>query len=240
MSTQVAAMQQRSGAGWYPDPHGPAGRLRWWDGRRWNPAVHATSTSTSTSTSSQTAHEISASPPVQRPPRRRRTIAWAALGAFALGVSGVVIGVRRGQDVCEVSATGTTFCANDGEAVEQVERGQPVIEEQVGELESAAAAQAEDQPALGSADLSGTWTGDDGFLYEIEQFDDQAVITELSLDGLALAVGTGTVDGTTFGFTFEALDGSFGTATLELDGDTLSGTFTNDVTGISVPAVLRR
>ncbi len=111
--------------------------------------------------------------PSARPPRskrKRRVIGWAALGAFALGVSGVVIAVQRGQDVCEVSATGIKFCAADDDTRQEIEQGQPEIEEQVGELQSQAQQQATGETAPGTADLGGTWFGDNGFTYVIEQF----------------------------------------------------------------------
>ena len=107
------AVNRRATAGWYPDPHGPPHQLRWWDGHAW-------------------AADARAAEP--RPPKRRRVIGWAALGAFALGVSGVVIAVQHGQDVCEVSATGIKFCENDPASREQVEQAQPAIKEQAGEL----------------------------------------------------------------------------------------------------------
>ncbi len=175
------------------------------------------------------------------PPRRkRRVIGWAALGAFALGVSGVVIAVKRGQDVCEVSATGIRFCAADDDTRQQIEEGQPAIEERSSELQTQAQQQATGETAAGTADLSGTWLGDNGFTYVIEQFGDEAVITEIGFGGMTTMVGGGIVDGSLFTFDFQAVDGSFGTGSLELDGDTLTGSFDNAVSGLSVPAVLRR
>ena len=32
-------MSQQSQPGWYPDPNGPAGQQRWWDGTRWTEHV---------------------------------------------------------------------------------------------------------------------------------------------------------------------------------------------------------
>jgi hypothetical protein len=149
-----------------------------------------------------------------------------------------VVAVQRGQDVCEVSATGIRFCANDDDALRQVEQAQPAIEEQASELQSQAQAQAVGE-LVTAIDISGTWTGDDGFTYVIEQFGDQATITE-TLDGMTYGVGSGTVTRQLFTFAFNAINGSFGTGSLELDGDTLTGSFDNLVTGLSSPATLRR
>lgn len=220
-----AAAQRRAVAGWYSDPLGPPGQLRWWDGAAWSSSV-------------RTAPEAGAMTRPTKSPPKRRVIGWAAIGAFALGVSGVVIAVHRGQDVCEVSATGIKFCENDDDARRQVEQAQPAIEEQASELQSQVQAQAVGEPVTG-VDLSGTWTGDDGFTYVIEQFGDQATITE-TLDGMTYGVGSGSVSGPLFTFTFNAINGSFGTGSLELDGDMLTGSFDNFVTGLSLPAALRR
>ena len=92
----------------------------------------------------------------------------------------------------------------------------------------------------GTADLSGTWTSDDGFSYVIEQFGDQAVLTEFGLGGMATGFAAGPVDGSLYTFDFQAADGGFGTGSLELDGDTLTGSFDNAVTGISIPVALHR
>lgn len=213
------AVNRRATAGWYPDPHGPPHQLRWWDGNAW-------------------AADARAAEP--RPPKRRRVIGWAALGAFALGVSGVVIAVQRGQDVCEVSATGIKFCENDPASREQVEQAQPAIKEQAGELQREAEQGATGETAPGTADFSGTWTSDDGFSYVIEQFGDQAVLTEFGLGGMATGFAAGPIDGSLYTFDFQAADGGFGTGSMELDGDTLTGSFDNAVTGISIPVVLHR
>lgn len=177
-------------------------------------------------------------PPPGKPAKRRRVIAWGALGAFGLAVSGVVIAVNRGQDVCEVSATGIKFCDTDDDR-SAVEQSQPQLEQQASELvddarDDAAAAQ---PPRV---DLSGTWTGDNGFTYVIEQYGDQAVMTEVGFDGMTTAVASGNVDESRFDFDFQSIDGSLGTGLLDLDGNTLRGVFENATLGISTPAVLRR
>jgi hypothetical protein len=231
MPTQPGTAERRAAAGWYPDPLGPPGQLRWWDGQAWSSSVRSPDAPT----------QRTATPKPERPPRRkRRVIGWAAIGAFALGASGVVIAVKRGQDVCEVSATGIKFCASDDESRQEIEQGQPAIEEQASELQSQAQEQATGETAPGTADLSGTWQGDNGFTYVIEQFGDEAVISEIGFGGMITSVGGGVVDESLFTFDFQAIDGSFGTGSLQLDGDTLTGSFDNAVSGLSTPAVLRR
>jgi hypothetical protein len=221
-----AAQRQRAVAGWYPDPFGSPRQLRWWDGTAWSASVRTQADRVSKRERSSL-------------PRRKRVVGWAAIGAFALGASGVVIAVRRGQDVCEVSATGITFCADDDDTRREVEQAQPAIEQQASELETQAQAQAIADPATDVADVSGTWIGDDGFTYFIQQFGDQVTITE-TLGGMTYGVGSGTVTGPLVTFDFNGIDGSFGTGSLELDGDTLTGSFANFVTGLSSPAVLHR
>jgi hypothetical protein len=170
--------------------------------------------------------------------RKRRVVGWTALGAFTLGASGVVIAVQRGQDVCEVSATGVKFC-DSGDERREVVAAQPAIAEQASELQNQAQARETGDAAPSPIDISGTWISDDGFTYVIEQFGNQAVLTEL-VGGMATGVGSGTVDGTAYTFDFEAADGSFGTGSLDLADDILSGSLHNAVTGISSAATLRR
>jgi hypothetical protein len=234
MPRQGAATQQRAAAGWYPDPLGAAEQLRWWDGSAWSadvrsPAPPAPGTA---ARAQQKRHQPTA--------RKRRTIAWAALGAFALAVSGVVIAVRRGQDVCAISASGIEFCERDDDVRQEVEQAQPALEEQESELQSEAQAAGVAETAPGTVDLTGTWLGDNGFTYAIEQFGEQAVISEIGFGGMITGVGSGLVDGSVFGFDFQAADTTFGTGSLVLDGDTLTGSFDNAVTGLSTPLVLRR
>ena len=151
-----------------------------------------------------------------------------------------MIAVQRGQDVCEVSATGVKFCENDADARQEVEQAQPAIESQASALQSQAQAQNTGETTPGLADISGTWLSDAGFTYVIEQFGTQAVLTEVGFGGMTTGVGIGFVDGPLYTFEFQAADGSFGTGSLELAGDTLSGSFDNAVTGISTPVTLHR
>jgi hypothetical protein len=228
VSTQAGAAQ-RATAGWYPDPLGPPGQLRWWDGSGWTSSVQSPS-----------APRPGTAETRESPRRKRRTIGWAALGAFALGVTGIFIAVVRGQDVCAVSATGVEFCERDDATLREVEEGQARIETQASELQSQAQAQDAAPTAPGTADLTGTWVGDNGFTYVIEQYGDQAVISEVAFDGMKTAVGSGTVEGSDFTFDFQAFDGSVGTGSLERDGNTLTGSFDNILTGLSTPLVLTR
>jgi hypothetical protein len=229
MSTHPRTTQQRAAVGWYPDPLGRPGQLRWWDGNAWTSRVETPA-----------APQPGTAAPDERPRRKRRTITWAALGAFALGVSGIVIAVRRGQDVCAVSATGIEFCERDDDARHEIEEAQPELQEQASELQNQAQELGTGDTTPGTADLTGTWLGDKGFTYFIEQYGDQAVISEIGSGGMRTAVGSGFVDGPLFTFDFQAVDGSFGRGSLELDSDTLTGSFDNLVTGFSTPVVLHR
>lgn len=230
MPTHPGTAQRRAAAGWFPDPLGPPEQLRWWDGQAWSSSVQ-----------SPPAPRPGTAATVRSPRPRRRVIGWAAIAAFALGVSGVVIAVRRGQDVCAVSATGIEFCERDNDALEEVEERQPAIEGQVSELQREAQQQAvTGETSPGTADLSGSWRGDNGFTYLIEQYGDEAVISELGFGGMITSVGGGIIDGSQYNFDFQAVDGSFGTGSLALAGDTLTGSFTNAVSGLTTPVVLHR
>jgi hypothetical protein len=231
VSTNMGAQAPRVGPGWYLDPYGPPNQLRWWDGRSWATAVHPLGLPYQ--------HGPTAPPAGGQQPRRaRKAIVWTAVAGFALAAAGTAYAMARGQDVCEVSASGIKFC---GDASAQVEEGQEAITEQAAALEEQAQEASGTSPPVGVADLGGTWRGDNGFDYVIEQFGDQAVISELTPDGLITAVGMGPVEGSLFVFDFEAADGSTGVGQLELDGDdTLSGVFENFASGFSVPATLRR
>jgi hypothetical protein len=180
------------------------------------------------------------SKPAEPPRRKRRVIGWAAIGAFALGVSGVVIAVQRGQDVCEVGATGIKFCENDDDARREVAQAQPAIEEQASQLESEAQAQGTGAVAADVADITGTWLGDNGLTYVIQQFGNQATFSEIGFGGMTTATGSGFVEDSAYTFDFASFDSSGGTGRLRIDGDTMTGSFTNLFTGITTPLTLRR
>jgi hypothetical protein len=228
MPTHPGAEQRRVAAGWYPDPLGPPSQLRWWDGSAWSSEVRTPPETPLTRK------------PVEEPRRRRRVIGWAAIGAFALGVSGVVIAVQRDQDVCEVSATGIKFCEHDDDARREVAAAQPALEEQANELQSQAQAQGSGAATAGAADIGGTWLGDNGLTYVIEQFGDEATFSEIGFAGMITATGSGFVDDSVFEFDFASFDGSGGEGQLRVDGDTMSGSFTNLFTGITTPLTLWR
>ena len=211
--------------GWHPDPLGPAGQMRWWDGRAWSASVQMLSAPES-------------APVAPRPKRTRRVIGWAALGGFALAVTGTVVAISRGQDVCEVSATGVKFC--DEAERRDVEQAQDQIGDQASQFEDDAREQGGDDQVAAGSGVAGAWTGDNGFSYLIEQWGPEAVITEVSPEGLTTATGIGTFDGQVFLFDFQAADGSIGFGELTLSGDTLTGSFSNLAAGSTFSAVLRR
>src|SRR5262245_58651255 len=228
MPTHSGAAQRRATPGWYPDPLGPPSQRRWWDGSSWSSNV-------------RTQPEAAPTPKPAEPRRRkRRVVGWAAIGAFALGVSGVVIAVQRGQDVCEVSATGIKFCEHDDAARREVARAQPAIEEEASELRSEAHAQGSGAAAADTANITGTWLGDNGWTYIFQQFGDQATFSEIGFGGMTTATGSGLVEDSVYSFDFASFDGSGGTGHLRLDGDTMTGSFTNLFSGITTPLTLRR
>lgn len=226
MARTVTGTGTQAGAGWYVDPDGPPNQLRWWDGQRWTDATQV----------------LSPWPTNAEPTRpRRRTIAWGALGAFLLAAGGATYAIARGQDVCEISATGLTFCDDGGGDTAQIDQGQDELGAQAEQYLEQASEQGVDVPRIDAVELSGQWDGDNGFAYVIEQFGDQATITELTPDGLVSATGAGTIDGTTFTFEYTAADLSVGAGVLEqVDRDQLDGSFQNLATGATVPITMTR
>ena len=160
MPTHPGAAQQRRG-GLVPRPAGSAQPAALVGRTDWAPSV-------------RTPPRLCSRQASRAPRRKRRVIGWAAIGAFAFGVSGVVIAVQRGQDVCEVSATGIKFCEHDDDARREVAQAQPAIEERASQCESEAQAQGTGAVAAETADITGTWLGDNGFTYVIQQFGNQA------------------------------------------------------------------
>lgn len=77
-----------SAPGWFPDPEGTPGRLRWWDGSAWTPAVHDSLASPVTANQPST----SALPVAAGEGNRRNTSSWVIMGLLAL-VLGVTLGI---------------------------------------------------------------------------------------------------------------------------------------------------
>lgn len=180
------------------------------------------------------------------PRRRRRTVVWPL---FLLAAAVVGVALMKGQDIRSVDPTsGKVEFYSSGEAVSEsdVSDGQQALEGRVRDLEErareqAGGAQAPDPGQVpGLVDLNGVWTGDNGLRYQIQQYGQQSVISEVADFGVS-ATGSGVVSGDTVTYDYWALNGTYGRATLRLTGPrTLEGTFQNLTTGQATPARLTR
>jgi hypothetical protein len=159
---------------------------------------------------------------------KRRKVPWFRLSFLLIAVAVIGLAIYHGQDVKHVGLNGEIdFYSRDGQAgpdQQEVTRRQQGIEQRLRDLEASPQREGSGTTA-GLVDLTGSWQGDNGFTYLIEQYGSEAVIEETSIYGVT-AVGRGEVDGTQFDFMYEAYDGSQGSGTLVLDASgVLSGTF---------------
>lgn len=223
MTTDEGQRRSAFSPGWHPDPWGPQGQMRFHDGVDWSQHVMAA--------------------PEPAPQRRGQgSFARLSVAGFLLAVVVIAFAVFKGQEIRKVSPTGDVefYSTGGGGSGEEITVRQDDIDRRVAELEGEAQQQGGGLPAPAGIDLTGQWAGDNGLTYVIQQYGPQAVIQEMSYYGVT-ATGNGTFDGTTAWFSFVAFDGSTGEAVLTLqDQRTLSGTFTNYVAGVTVPATLRR
>jgi hypothetical protein len=224
--------------GWYPDPLTGGTRNRWWTGRNWGDQVSPQSG----------ARPLAAATPADRPsrprPGRQNRVPWLRIFALVLASALVIFALASGyllKSVNRFSGEITFYSGSARTDREEVESGQPEIEQRRQEVEKSARSTAPTQPMRpNDATLAGLWKGDNNLQYAIDQFGTQVVIVERGPYGVT-AVGYGTVDGTQVHFNFEALDGSTGIGYLSLvDSRTLAGTFTNYNHGFTVEAVIRR
>jgi hypothetical protein len=101
--------------------------------------------------------------------------------------------------------------------------------------------EAQESPAQYS-NISGTWYAGVGVSYVIQQIGSAVTIQEISsLYGIT-AVGQGTITGRDMSFYYNTALGTKGRALLKLsvDGQQLTGTFTDLASGISLPTTLYR
>ena len=194
-------------AGWYVDPSRPA-QVRWWDGARWTDAVQAMPTP------SGEAHRPGSTPAGCV----RCTIRWGAVGMFLLAAGAATTALVRGQEVCEVSASGLRFCDDGGGDTETIDRAQDVLSDRAATNAEQVREGAVVTPKVDAVDLTGVWSASNGFTYAIEQVGDQATITEVAPDGTVTAAGVGLMDGASFDFDYTAADLSTGFGILDLTG----------------------
>jgi uncharacterized protein DUF2510 len=236
--------------GWYPDPWHGGRQQRYWDGDRWTamtaPArLVAPSGSTGPGRPPGPAAAVApALPAAAARPHRVGRIFSLTLAGFALAVVVVVYAVARGQDVKRVSPTGEIEFYSSGGGTEfsseEIRQRQDGMDERLSQLEQRARDSAGSAPAATGPNLTGTWFGDNGLRYDIEQYGTAAVIQEVTVYGVT-AAGYGQVDQTGVTFSYQAVDGSTGIADLTLVADDrLEGSFDNDTSGTSVPATLTR
>jgi hypothetical protein len=164
-------------------------------------------------------------------------------GIVVIGIFLVAIALVRGQGLKSFDfATGKAEfyspAASHNLSAKTIKSSQPAIEDRLHGLQGQAAQEQSTSPTTSSQNLSGSWTGDTGLKYVIQQYGSNAVIQESSPYGVT-AVGSGAVQDGRFTFQFESVDGATGTGQLSLvDSDTLQGSFASG--GAAVPADLHR
>jgi Protein of unknown function (DUF2510) len=209
--------------GWYPDPWGPQGALRYWSGAAWT---------------SEVGPPAPPQAPEQDGERASTGLKVFGIGGLALVVLVVatIMLVSRGQDVGEISTPvlGVKFTSS------QVAQAQPELEARLAQLEQRAGQDQASAPAAVTAlDISGVWNGPAAD-YVITQYGTEVVVEEVTAYGTT-GVGIGLFDGELLQIQYEALDGSTGLGEFMIvGGDTLSGAFQNSTYGTIESAVLTR
>lgn len=171
-------------------------------------------------------------------------IAWLTIVLVAMGGAVIAVAMLRGQQPTGVDLgpgqLHVDFAAGAGGGLttEEIQQEQAAMRDRVERLEADARASGAADP-ITDVDLSGRWTGANGFTYVIQQVGRQAVIQELS-GTLVTAVGEGSVYGQKVHFDAQAVNGVSTSVDLALDGpDVLRGTFTNAYFG-TAPATMTR
>lgn len=148
-------------------------------------------------------------------PRRRRHFS-VAVGTFVVLTVVVSVTMAGGRDVCKVDFAGSIEFCEEEVTPEQIIAAQTETEKRLDTLESEAVASAQDAQEPATVNLSGQWQANNGLTYVITQYGSEAVIAEYTAYGIT-ATGYGTVDSRGFvDFQYQAVDGSVGTAYLEL------------------------
>jgi len=177
-----------------------------------------------------------------------KSIIWMALIVF-VGLVAYVLG--GGGQIVKLSGPGglgVEFLRQppDEQSRKALESQQKKLQDELEVLKKQVKA-SQDAPPPGpkppTPTFSGRWTDQMGFVYTISQAGNGFTITQINpLYGLMTMVGEGIVHDNQLQFGWRAADGSLGEAYLALspDGLGLSGTVSNAMTGMTVPAMLYR
>jgi hypothetical protein len=183
-------------------------------------------------------------------PRAGARLAVYPLLLLLIGVALIAYTLSKGgvPDVIELGKGGLKVdfgSSASGQQVlpDEVRSAQSELQRQIDDLE--AQAQDESVPATPSdAVVAGTWQGDNGFTYVLQQFGTSVVLQERSEAYGITATGSGWVSGSTVTVEYQAANWTRGTAQLQVTSTgslptTLSGEFLNDTYG-SMPVTLTR
>ena len=172
----------------------------------------------------------------QPPRRKRRRIAWAALGTFLiLAIIAIYATVHQGVRTINFKQGTISFQTLRPSEIRQQ---QPRIKSEV----SAARANVQQQavPAASVPNISGYWYSNSGLVYYVEQYGNGAVVQEESSYGVT-AVGEGVVYDDHADFNYRAFNNSSGQAIFDFRGDgTILAEFSNTTYGTSSQAILTR
>ena len=168
-------------------------------------------------------------------PKKHWARGWALfLGLIVVGVIVYAVGTGGRFGVLELSPEGGVRIEFDnsvggGSATpDEAEQAQPEIEEQVSELEEGASGQPAAAESAGF-DVSGAWTGDNGFTYVFHQTGAYVIWQEQSDAYGVTGYGEGEIVGTNLYLLFQGLDGTTGSAELTHTSGRLTGTFSNSI-----------
>lgn len=168
-------------------------------------------------------------------PKKHRGWAWTLfLGLIVVGVIIYAVGTGGKFGALQLSPDGGVRIEFDnsvggGSATrDEVEDAQPAIEEEVSDLEEEASGQPGTAQSAGF-DVSGAWTGDNGYDYVFHQTGAYVIWQEQSDAYGVTGYGEGQIVGTDLQLVFQGLDGVTGSAELTYIDGRLTGTFSNSM-----------